>query len=168
MQDLLYQLSEVTSERQFPRQKLVQDYPDRIDVRSRIRGTRLTFRSFRGHVSWRSQHFPTQSHGRLKHILLSQPKIHHLWISLLINHDITGFQITVNYRIRMDGLNGQNNFVHHLGSGTRRITRLAIPLRKCHPINQFAADVNCSLVNPRIVNCNNIGMANRSGHTCFT
>jgi hypothetical protein len=86
----------IAAERPLPRQQLIKDDPEAVQVGARVHLMRLPPRLLRRHVRRRAQHLAVEGHGNLFGLALCQAEVHEMRPALQIEQDVGRLDVAMN------------------------------------------------------------------------
>ena len=117
MNDLLHQHMHAAAKRHLSGQHLKQDDSQRVDIGTTIRLMRLALCQLGRHVGGRTQDLTVDRHRDLAGLATRQPKVRQLWLTMVIDQNILGFEIAMHHA----GLMGVVQGIGNLGAQRRRL-----------------------------------------------
>lgn len=115
---------------------------------------------FGGHISWGSQNFSFDRHRNLAHFSLGKSEIHNVRFVFPVKHDITRFEIAVNYSLLMGVMKSICNLLTEFRSYMKRRMLTGDPIRQRDAIDEIANDVEFTarFVLPDFMNTDDVGV----------
>jgi hypothetical protein len=166
--NLLQQHSLIAAEWSLPRKQFEQDYADRVDIGTPVRGVGVSLRLLWRHVRGSAQQLTVDRHSCLGGFPFGQAKIHDVRFTSRIEHNIRWFQITVNDAVLVSVLQCVGNLETQLRRFTGGGSPTSKPVCQSHPLDQVADDVHAVLISTDLMDTHDSCMLELRGGASFS